>query len=53
MKICHILLVVVIPDSDSDLFQTQKINMMPSSNLCDFWWMHEMYASGYFRGISY
>ena len=29
-------------------FTDAKINMMPSSDLCDFWWVHEMHASVYF-----
>ena len=31
--------------SNSRFFSDTKINMMPSSNLCNFWWVHKMHAN--------
>ena len=34
--------------SNGRFFSDTKINMMPSSNLYDFWWVHKMHASVHF-----
>ena len=34
--------------SNGRFFSETSINMMPSSNLYDFWWVHKMYASVHF-----
>ena len=36
------------PKVMATFYQRQKINMVPSSDLYDFWWVHKMHASGHF-----
>ena len=41
------------PKIMADFFPDTKINMMPSPNLYDFWWVHKMHASGHFPSKIY
>ena len=42
--------IIIHPSSKfmADFFSDTKINMMPSPNLYDFWWVRKMHASGVF-----
>ena len=39
---------IPVAKSDGRFFSDKKMNMMPSSNLYDFWWVHKMHASVHF-----
>ena len=43
-----ILMIYTLRQKSWPIFSDTKINMMPSSNLYDFWWVHKMHASVHF-----